>query len=267
MTPAVSGKSHVAVDIGNSRIKFGRFDSVDASPGSLPSPTDTLVLTADWPDTSLEPWIERCTGFPWLIASVNRQSQSRLCRQLEAAGNSSVRTLTAADIPLRIEVDSPEHVGLDRLVDALAVNQLRDPTRPAVAVDVGSAITVDLISPDGGFLGGAILPGIGMAARALHEFTDLLPLVPVSELIPATAALGKNTDQALRAGLFWGAVGAIRELVKQYSAVGGDPQVFLTGGAAPAVAELLVDGQGARATYVPELTLGGIALTAASVLR
>jgi type III pantothenate kinase len=106
-----------------------------------------------------------------------------------------------------------------------------------------------------------------MAARALHEFTDLLPLVPVSELVPSTAAVGRNTDQALRAGLFWGAVGAIRELVRQYSRVAGEPQVFLTGGAAPAVAELLVDGNGSPAVYVPELTLGGIALTAASVPR
>ena len=59
-------------------------------------------------------------------------------------------------------------------------------------VDVGSAITVDLVSADGAFLGGAILPGIAMSARALHEFTDLLPLVDMSELTAPPPALGNG---------------------------------------------------------------------------
>ena len=62
----------------------------------------------------------------------------------------------------------PDMVGIDRLVDAVAVNRLRDAKRSAAIVDVGTAITVDLVSANGAFLGGAILPGIAMAARALH---------------------------------------------------------------------------------------------------
>ncbi len=96
-------------------------------------------------------------------------------------------------------------VGIDRLVDAVAVNRLRDAGRPAVVVDVGSAITVDLVSRDGAFLGGAILPGIAMSARAIHEFTDLLPLVEMSELIAPPPVLGTATAPAMESGLFWGA--------------------------------------------------------------
>ncbi len=148
-------------------------------------------------------------------------------------------------------------VGVDRLLDALAANALRGPGRPAVVVDVGTAITVDLLSAEGAFLGGAILPGIAMSARALHEFTDLLPLVDVSELAAPPPPLGEETVAAMRAGLFWGAVGAVRQLIDQLA---GDtrPQVILTGGAGPAVAELL----GPSAQLVPHLTLAGIALAA-----
>jgi type III pantothenate kinase len=128
-----------------------------------------------------------------------------------------------------------------------------------VVVDVGSAITVDLVSPAGVFLGGAILPGIAMSARAMNSFTDLLPRVDMSELAAPPPAVGTATDPAMRSGLFWGAVGAIRQLIERMAfEVGGDPEVFLTGGAAPAVAELL----GPHARHVPNLTLSGIALAA-----
>jgi type III pantothenate kinase len=145
----------------------------------------------------------------------------------------------------------------------VAVNRLREADRAAVIVDVGTAITVDLVSADGAFLGGAILPGLQMSARALHEFTDLLPLVDVSELAAPPPALGTATEPAMQSGLFWGAVGAMRELIEQLhkAATGGRagrPQVFLTGGAGAGVAELL----GSDARYVPNLTLAGIALAA-----
>jgi type III pantothenate kinase len=101
------------------------------------------------------------------------------------------------------------------------------------------------------------LPGIGLSARALHEFTDLLPLIDVSELIEPPSALGTDTEAAMRSGLFWGAIGAIRQLVEQLGRqVNDTPEIFLTGGAAPAVAQLL----GSHARYVPHLTLAGIAL-------
>ena len=106
----------------------------------------------------------------------------------------------------------------------------------AVVVDVGTAITVDLVSDEGVFLGGAILPGIAMAARALHTFTDLLPWIDMSELLAAPPALGTTTHDALRSGLFWGAVGAIRQLIVELAARYDDRcDVFLTGGASPAV--------------------------------
>jgi type III pantothenate kinase len=222
----------------------------------------------------------------WWIASVNRPAATRLIDWLhEHRPTEQVVLLACGDLPLEVRLERPDMVGIDRLVDAVAVNRLREPTRPAVIVDVGTAITVDLVSADGAFLGGSILPGIQMAGRALQHFTDLLPLVNVSNLSLPPPALGTSTESAMQAGLFWGAVGAIRQLIEQLSQIAGDsrqggnsiatstiavsttsrgtpagsrdlrPQVFLTGGAAATVADLL----GHAARYVPNLTLSGIA--------
>ena len=154
---------------------------------------------------------------------MNRPSATRLLDALHRGRpQDRVTLLAAGDLPLEVKLPRPDMVGVDRLLDALAANALRQPGRPAVVVDVGTAVTVDLVSAAGAFLGGAILPGIAMSARALHEFTDLLPLVDFSELAAPPPALGTETEAAMRSGLFWGAVGGVRELIGQ-----------LAGGAAP----------------------------------
>ena len=210
---------------------------------------------------AIGPWLGDLANQPqsWWIASVNRPAATRLIDWLrEYRPDDSIALLAAGDLPLKVALERPDMVGIDRLVDAVAVNHLRDANRSAVIVDVGSAITVDLVSADGVFLGGAILPGLQMSARAMHEFTDLLPLIDMSELTSPPPALGTDTLSAMESGLFWGAVGAIRQLTERLTGVAGSPQVFLTGGAAEAVAELL----GPDARYVANLTLAGIALSA-----
>jgi type III pantothenate kinase len=273
-----SSSSFLAVDIGNARIKLGLFVG-DYSAG-LPEPVRTLPLLGDAPELDqITPWLADAAheNLTWWIASVNRPAATRLLDWLHTHRRADRVTLLAAgDVPLEVRVERPDMVGVDRLVDAVAVNRLRDPNRAAVIVDVGSAITIDLVSADGAFRGGAILPGIAMSARAMHEFTDLLPLVDVTELADAPPpALGTATEPAMQAGLFWGAVGAIRELIEQLQGTaalagwGGSStatpsegdcahraHVFLTGGAGSTVAELL----GADACHVPHLTLAGIAL-------
>lgn len=248
----------VAVDIGNNRIKLGWFDSADGA--ELPKPADALQIAGESPDLDRIPAWMAGREASWWIGSVNRPTASRLLEWLIDSGQSDCVTLLGArDLPLAVNLPHPDMVGIDRLLDAVAVNRLRQAGRPAVVVDIGSAITVDLVSPEGTFLGGAIAPGIGMSARAMHAFTDLLPLVETAELASPPLALGTSTVAAMRAGLFWGGVGTIRELVARLTAdLNRPPEVFLTGGAGPAVAKLL----GAEVRHIPHLTLAGIALTA-----
>ncbi len=304
----------VAVDVGNARIKLGLF-AHRRTPAAIPEPTGILPLLDDAPELEqIRLWLEGCSRhtpcaaplpahgvcglqsgtLQWWIASVNRPAASRLIDWLHGHRPADhVTLLCCGDLPLEVRLPRPDMVGIDRLVDAVAVNRLRRPGSPAVIVDVGTAVTVDLVSADGAYLGGAILPGIAMSARALHEFTDLLPLVDVSDLTVPPLALGTATEPAIESGLFWGTIGAIRQLVERLGEAAsgglvagwggsstatpasstatpasstaapatvtpGQPQVFLTGGAGAAVAELL----GPHARYVPHLTLAGIALAA-----
>jgi type III pantothenate kinase len=148
-------------------------------------------------------------------------------------------------------------VGADRLLAAVAVNCLRDPARAAIVVDAGSAITVDLVSSDGCFQGGVILPGFQMTARALAEGTDLLPLVEGPLVVDTPAVVGKSTVAAIRSGLFWGGVGAVRELIARISAdLAARPQVFIAGGDAGRLAPFLDDD----VRIVRDLVLAGIAI-------
>ncbi len=258
----MSGKyPFVAVDIGNSRLKFGLYEA--AGEGELPAPNrvldfdpekDALDRVAAW----LGPWTVAQAA--WWIASVNRPHATLLVDWLrQRQTDLRITLLASGDLPLSVALPRPDMVGIDRLIGAVAANRLREPARAAIVVDLGTAITVDLVNRQGAFLGGAILPGIGMSARALYEFTDLLPLLDMRVLREPPPALGKSTTDALQSGLYWGAVGGVRELIARLTAdAGAEVQVFLTGGAAPAVAGLLT----ADALYVPHLVLSGIALTA-----
>ncbi|HEY2828080.1 MAG TPA: type III pantothenate kinase, partial [Pirellulales bacterium] len=248
----------------NSRIKLGLFAAPNepdrGKETKLPKPSRVISLPAmDWEEAALKQWLADVPkGSPFWIGSVNRPAATRLIDWIGQTG--PIRNLAHTDLPIRTTVDRPEHVGIDRLAGAVAANRLREPARPGIVVHVGSAITVNLVDATGTFCGGAILPGLEMSARALHEFTDMLPLVPLEESLTAPSAVGTSTPAAIYSGLYWGAVGAIRQLITQLSAPSASSankaDVFLTGGAAPAVADQLDPA----VRYVEHLVLTGIAL-------
>jgi type III pantothenate kinase len=282
----------IAADIGNARIKLGLFRSLSGK--GLPEPERILPFDGERPSFGkIADWLSEISpaisaeSLAWFIASVNRPSATRLIDWLgEHRPTDRVTLLSTSDLPLEVRLERPDMVGIDRLVDAVAANRLRKSNAPAAIIDVGSAITVDLVSADGAFLGGSILPGLAMSARALHEFTDLLPRIETADLSDPPPALGTTTEEAMRSGLFWGTVGAIRQLVEELSGATGilpvraeekirlQPaitthgkdarsapiDIILTGGAGATVAELL----GPNARHVPHLTLAGIALSANS---
>jgi type III pantothenate kinase len=159
-----------------------------------------------------------------------------------------------------VNVAEPEKVGIDRLLGALAVNQLRRPNAAAIAIDMGTATTVDLIGADGAFEGGAIVAGPTLALAALHAGTASLPQLDASVLAAPPAAVGKSTIEAMASGAYWGAIGAVREIASQLAqGSASEPQLFLTGGGAEGLAPFIrLNEQPAR--YLPHLVLSGIEL-------
>jgi type III pantothenate kinase len=248
----------IAVDIGNSSTKIGwMFES--SADGGIPAPRETRAFTTgQMPSGSIE---SALTPSPcqWHIASVHREGTRVLTKWLDAhrAGD-KVRLLSDRDLPIACRVDSPERVGLDRLAAAIGANALRSTGRPAIVIDAGSAITVDLVAADGAFEGGVILPGFRMSAEALYG-ADLLPLAVLAPNDEPPPVVGKNTEGAIRSGLFWGAVGAVREIITRMSAeLDQPPEIFVTGGDLRRLAEHLGD----EAIFVPNMVLSGIAIAA-----
>jgi type III pantothenate kinase len=151
---------------------------------------------------------------------------------------------------VRVKYEDPGQVGADRIVDAAAVQKLYG--GPACVVDFGTATTFDAISAEGDYLGGAIAPGIGIAADALFQRTAKLPRV---DLRRPPSAIGRNTVHSLQSGLLFGYVGLVEGMVSRFRAeLGSEMKVIGTGG----LAELIAHETGAIDILAPWLTLDGL---------
>lgn len=173
-----------------------------------------------------------------LVASVHDAAAARLeaaIAELSATLHRPLRQrrIVHGDLPLEIAVAEPHRVGIDRLAAAAAAGMVRRPGRGTIIVDCGTAATVDLLSPDGVFLGGAIMPGPALMAQAAADGTSRLPEVVAMEHAMGMPPVmpGRSTQEAIIAGIGWGTRGAISRLVEEArSSLGADADVILTGG-------------------------------------
>jgi type III pantothenate kinase len=240
----------LAIDIGNTRVGLGIWDA-DGLHDSRRVPVEhsaefRMALEQLWPNVK---GAQRAV----VIASVApRQTPGISDLVEEITGQSPCRVRDDIPLPIELDVENTQEIGVDRVCSAAAAYE-RVHSACAVA-SFGTAITVDCVSDEGRFLGGAILPGIEMACEALHAGTALLPRVNPS--VP-TVVFGKNTHDAIVNGVVYGVLGALREIVERYATELREwPRLVITGGNAPLIAELAdyVDA------VVPDLSLMGIAL-------
>lgn len=134
---------------------------------------------------------------------------------------------------VHILYDNPKDVGADRIVDAVAAFQLYG--GPVIIVDFGTATVFDAVSREGNYLGGAISPGIDVAAEALFLSTSQLRRV---ELTSPKSAIGRNTVASLQSGLLLGHVGLVEGMVARFKGeMGSDTHVVATGGLAGIIAK------------------------------
>ncbi len=232
MSNESDGVKRVVVAIGNTHVRAATCTDGEISDRTVvateralaePSALDPiLALSAQTEDSRV------------VISSVVPTVLSAFRAGIERQGNVTA-LVVGSDIPLPMpmDVESPKSVGADRVCAAAAA--FARVKQACVVVDFGTAITVNAVGDDGAFLGGAILPGIGLGARALAEHTAALPLVEVRE--PGTV-VGRSTEAALMSGLFYGARGAIREIVEAMAGSFGKwPTLLFTGGDAVLVGE------------------------------
>ncbi|MCF6154060.1 MAG: type III pantothenate kinase [Candidatus Brocadia sp.] len=239
----------LAIDIGNTNIHVGIFEgdnllSVHTIKGACSSQTNFTKI--------LNPAV--LSKAQAVIASVNPKAEAFVIETIR--NHLPVKPqIIGKDIPIPIPVltEHPEKVGVDRLVNAIAAFERTK--NWTIVVDAGTAITIDGISNKGAFLGGIIAPGMDASSRALHRDTAFLPQISVRK---PRNVLGKNTEDAINSGIYWGTIGMVKQLIEMIrDELECQPTVIATGGNAQMLAQEIP----LITTVLPYLTLEGIRIT------
>jgi type III pantothenate kinase len=227
----------LAVDIGNTNVTLGAFegDRLDATwriatvHDRMPDEYGILI-TQLLEHRGLSPadigGVAMASVVPNLTRTFKQVSEGYL-------GHDPLIVDAGVKTGVRILLDNPREVGADRVVDCAAVQAKYG--GPACVVDFGTATTFDAISREGDYLGGAIAPGIGIAAEALFSRASKLYRV---EIAAPERAIGTNTVAALQSGIFFGYVALVEGLVARFrQELDDDMKVIATGGLAEVVAK------------------------------
>ncbi len=228
------------LDIGNSRTKAALFEG------------DRLLgLTALASDdaSGLERFLGALEVVHVAIGSVAGDS-SQLLGRLNGRHPRVIQLTAASPAPNPSAYGTTATLGVDRWANAVAASAVF-PKRAALAVDLGTCITYDLVAPDGTYLGGAITPGSRMRASAMHAYSARLPLVELNHLAPA---FGDSTETSLQAGVAHGVLAELEHFITAARSLHPDAGVVLTGGDALPHARALKSGIFAH----PFLTLEGL---------
>ncbi len=212
----------LVIDIGNTWIKCALFDGdrplASLTTRSSPfSETELLQFLKDKPVTRV------------LLASVNPQAEKILKTTL-AAQNIAYLMLDYSSLSLVLQVDEPHLVGHDRIANVYGALKLF-PVNDCIVVDIGTAITVDLATKDGCYLGGMIYSGARLCAKALAGYTAALPLIEPKR--PEQGPIGKTTQTHIESGIYYGQLGAIERMISELKLAAPNPsaiKIIATGG-------------------------------------
>jgi type III pantothenate kinase len=130
---------------------------------------------------------------------------------------------------MAIRYDNPREIGADRLVNAVAIRERFG--GPAICVDFGTAVNFDVVSREGEYLGGVLMPGVEISLDALTERGAKLPKI---DLVPPRNVIGKSTVEAIRAGVIFGYAAAVDGILRRIRTEMGEPaaRTIATGGLA-----------------------------------
>ena len=216
----------LAIDIGNTAVKWGAFEGRTLLESGHGMPTELL----------------------------RHASRSLMCASGEVPGElSEVPRLHAEmSLPIRLNYKTPATLGADRIAAACGAWALH-PGEATLVIDCGTCITLECVAADGTYHGGAIMPGLGMKLQALHTFTAKLPLLDI-ESVRKAPVLGRSTEECLLAGTLGATQMAVAAYVATLRGVMREMRVVVTGGDAERVVPLGTEGR----EHEPHLTLIGL---------
>ena len=254
--------SLILVDIGNSAIKLSFVPSQIAdSVGSSLDATCEAQRINDWSEFDFTKLPE--AACVWVIACVDNAKLNELRNQLDQnqRNTDQVRSVQYDAIDIKIDVDQPDAVGIDRLIGCLAASKELADNEVAIVVDAGTAVTIDLVTGNGVFCGGVIYPGVNASFFQLNQQTAALPLLDFSarqkilaaweaeiqELLPPEKTpppWQRNTAMAIIAGVYRVQLAGLSQTVSQFreslpAPLASNCRIVLTGGG---IEELLCAG-------------------------
>ncbi len=240
----------LAVDIGNTNISIGSFKEKKLNALFCINNKYLVNQKASFP---LEPNILDKSKYI-IVASVNPKIESAFYKYVGKKHKKKILTIGKEIKPIiPILVKNPQKVGIDRVLNALAAYK-RTKTS-TIVIDFGTAITIDIVSEKGEYVGGLILPGIRTSAYALNKQTALLPEVDIRKPVKI---IGNNVENAIKAGIYFGTVGSISHIIREVRKVYRDLQYTIaTGGDAKIFKKDIPEID----KFIPLLTLDGIRIT------
>jgi type III pantothenate kinase len=224
----------LAIDVGNTNTVFALF--VDGTMlGSWRSATDAQRTSDEYAvflrTLIQEKGIDLHGVKACIIGSVVPEANfnlTRLCREHFKCEPLMVGS-PQVETGIKVLLDHPEEIGADRLINA--VGSVLSYKPPLLIIDFGTATTFDVVDADGNYVGGIIAPGVNLSLQALHMAAAKLPLISIA---PTKNVIAKNTNDAIRSGVYWGYASLIEGMIARIKAEFGAPMtVVATGGLAP----------------------------------
>jgi type III pantothenate kinase len=229
----------LTIDVGNTNTVLGVFekDVLVKSWRVKTDPRDTADELSLLYRSLLEGYEVTALSVCSTVPATLRELRSMISRYFADIDCTIIEPGTKTGVPLL--VDNPREIGADRIVNTLAAHSLYGANGPCIVVDFGTSTNLDVVSPKGEFLGGALAPGIEISVEALASRAAQLRKV---ELIKPKNVIGKNTVEALQSGTIYGFAGQVDGLVNRiideletlYPDT-GEVSVIATGGLAPLV--------------------------------
>jgi type III pantothenate kinase len=248
----------LAIDIGNTNVKFGTFDGerltanwrLETDARRMP---DEYAVLLDWLLTRRGVSFDDICGVslsstvPAMVPLMRELARNYLrpdCPLIEVAAS--------GNLGISLGIERPTEMGPDRIVDALAVAELY--RLPAIIIDFGTATTFDAVDENRCLLGMSLAPGLRTAMDGLFQRAARLSRI---ELEPPTEVIGRNTVSSLRSGWVYGYVGLVEGLVtRMKTQLGRDALVIATGG----LADYVLSETHVVEVHDPMLTLKGLRL-------
>jgi type III pantothenate kinase len=249
----------IAVDIGNTNITLALYlkneeKLIEQLPGTETEKL-TSLLKSTWQKIPTLKSSKEKKRDGVIVLSYVKPAWTKIVKQIVKENLDEKIYLIPKDIPYPIDLslDKSCEIGSDRVISAAAAYAVTE--EAVVVADFGTAVTIDLVDDRGVFCGGVIFPGFEISAEALKKNTAQLPKVSVKK---PKLPFGKNTDDAINAGLYYSAVSTLQEVIRRYAEkIGTWPKTIITGSAA----KIIQDDCEFIDSYVPNLVVKGIALT------